>query len=67
MDTEDEYRRNADECSRMAQNSRRDEDRAAWLRLADSWLRMLGRTPSSQLGDHNNNDNVRQDRALREG
>jgi hypothetical protein len=38
---EDEYERNVRECQRMAENSKSDHDRAAWLRLAQQWLRML--------------------------
>jgi len=41
MRLEDEYQRNLRECQRMAENSRSDPDRAAWLRLAHQWLRML--------------------------
>ena len=54
MSKADEYRRNAEECSRMAQATRNPEDKAAWLRLADSWLRMLRpdavRAPGSMSG-----------------
>ena len=35
---------NADECRRMADNSIRDEDKGAWLRLAEAWLRLGQRT-----------------------
>jgi hypothetical protein len=37
----DEYERNVRECQRMAENSQTEVDRAAWLRLAQQWLRML--------------------------
>jgi hypothetical protein len=40
--TEDhEYRRQAAECRRMAENAHSPDDKQAWLRLADSWLQML--------------------------
>jgi len=41
MKLEDEYEQNVRECQRMAENSKSDHDRAAWLRLAQQWLRML--------------------------
>jgi hypothetical protein len=41
MNTLDEYRRNARECQRMADNARNPTDRASWLRLAASWLGMI--------------------------
>jgi hypothetical protein len=42
-----EYRRRADEAQRMASMAR-PEDRASWLRLAESWLRLLkGREQSN--------------------
>lgn len=37
----DEYRRNAEECQRMADNTSNENDRRAWLRLAESWMRMV--------------------------
>jgi hypothetical protein len=39
----DEFRRNADECLRMADRTADEGDRRAWLRLAESWLRMIRR------------------------
>jgi hypothetical protein len=41
MELEDEYERNVREAQRMAENSMSDYDRAAWLRIAQQWLRML--------------------------
>ena len=32
--------KNAEECRRMADNSIKHEDKMAWLRLAEAWLRM---------------------------
>jgi hypothetical protein len=37
----DDYRQNADECLRMAAKTPGEENRAAWLRLAEGWLRMI--------------------------
>jgi hypothetical protein len=45
MSKSDEYRRNADECRRMASRTQKPDDVAAWLRLAYSWLKMIS-------GDH---------------
>jgi hypothetical protein len=42
----DEYRRNAQECERMAANAGNAEDKASWLRLAASWLGMISSKPS---------------------
>jgi len=36
----DEYRRQADECLRMADQTHDEDDRRAWLRLAEGWHRM---------------------------
>jgi len=41
MRLEDEYERRAREALRMAENSGFDVDRAAWLRIAQHWVRML--------------------------
>jgi hypothetical protein len=40
MSRADEDRRNADECSRLAQATCNPDDKAAWQRLAALWLRM---------------------------
>jgi hypothetical protein len=37
----DEFRRNAEECLRMAERTAEEGDKRAWLRLAESWLRMI--------------------------
>jgi hypothetical protein len=44
--TSDEYRRNARECQRMADNARNPTDKASWLRLAASWLGMIKNAPA---------------------
>jgi hypothetical protein len=41
----EEYRRNALECQRMADNARNPTDKASWLRLAASWLGMIKNAP----------------------
>jgi hypothetical protein len=45
MSNSDEYRRNARECQRMADNARNPTDKASWLRLAASWLGMIKNEP----------------------
>jgi hypothetical protein len=40
-DDKKEYEANVREAQRMAENSQSDHDRAAWLRIAQQWLRML--------------------------
>ncbi len=37
----EEYEGNVREAQRMAENSKSEHDRAAWLRIAQQWLRML--------------------------
>ena len=41
MAVEEEYERNVREAQRMADNSLSETDKAAWLRIAQQWLRML--------------------------
>jgi hypothetical protein len=41
MSRTNEYRRNAAECQRMAESTRDEGDRRSWLRLAQSWLRLV--------------------------
>ena len=36
-----EYEQNVREAQRMAENSLTERDKAAWLRIAQQWLRML--------------------------
>jgi hypothetical protein len=36
-----EYEQNVREAQRMAENSLSEKDKAAWLRIAQQWLRML--------------------------
>jgi hypothetical protein len=41
MSDSQEFWRNAAEAQRMAENARNPKHRAAWLRIAEEWLRML--------------------------
>ena len=55
MNLLDEYRRNARECQRMAENAGNAADKASWLRLAASWLGMIKSEPKRVLTpDHQN-------------
>jgi hypothetical protein len=51
----DEYRRNAQECQRMAEKAGNAEDKASWLRLAASWLGMIGNNPRRFLASGEQN------------
>ena len=48
MSKDEEYRQQAAECRRMAENARNPLDKDAWLKLADSWLQMLPKRPEPQ-------------------
>ena len=37
----DDYQRNAEECQRMADAAPTDREKRSWMRLAESWLRMI--------------------------
>ena len=41
MKRDEEFRRNAAEAQRWADRAKNDEDRAAWLRVAQGWLSLL--------------------------
>jgi len=58
MNILDEYRRNARECQRMADNAGNATDKASWLRLAASWLSMIKSEPRlfSQEGENESAD-----------
>jgi hypothetical protein len=47
MNKPDEYRTNAWECERMAENSLDPSDKAAWLQLERRWLGMI---PNAEAG-----------------
>ena len=51
MSSDEEYRRQAAECRRMAENARNPLDKDAWLRLADSWLQMLPKQSEPKPND----------------
>lgn len=42
MRKSEEYRVHAAECQRMADATVNQDDRRAWLQMAESWLRMAG-------------------------
>jgi hypothetical protein len=44
----EEYRRNAMVCERMSHSTSNEDIRASWLRLAESWLRMIPHDPPDQ-------------------
>jgi hypothetical protein len=52
----DEYRRNARECERMAENAGNAADKASWLRLAASWLGMIRNEPQRFIAGEEQND-----------
>jgi hypothetical protein len=55
MNILDEYRRNAQECQRMAENAGNAEDKASWLRLAASWLGMIRNKPGRFFSNEKQN------------
>jgi len=46
-----EYTENAIECQRMADQSRQGRDKAAWLRLAEKWLRLIPKSASDTASE----------------
>jgi hypothetical protein len=63
----DEYRRNARECQRMAENACNAADKASWLRLAASWLRMIGGEPNRAASEGRNGHGEEKFRQARPG
>ncbi len=60
MNVLDEYRRNARECQRMAENAGNTTDKASWLRLAASWMGMIkndAKRPFANDGQKSDADN----------
>jgi len=51
MNTLDEYRGNARECQRMADNAQNPTDKASWRRLAASWLGLLRNEPARHIAN----------------
>ena len=37
----EDYLRNAEECQRMADQAPTDREKRSWMKLAESWLRMI--------------------------
>jgi hypothetical protein len=51
MGKRDEYLQNANECQRMADQSRNASDKSSWLRLAEKWLRMVPKVAKQKASD----------------
>jgi len=51
MNKNDEYRANATECQRMARFTRNESEKRTWLEMAESWLRLIQSSQSSDLAD----------------
>jgi hypothetical protein len=47
MSKDEEYRRQAADAEKQAKSARLDTDREAWLRIAQGWMSLLRRRPSS--------------------
>jgi hypothetical protein len=47
MSHDDEYRRNAAEAQSWADKAKSDDDRAAWLRVAQGWLQLIRKQPQT--------------------
>jgi hypothetical protein len=43
MSGDDEYRRQADDALQMADHAKSDQDRSAWLGVAEGWLSLINR------------------------
>jgi hypothetical protein len=59
MGTAHDHRRYAEECVAMAQRSDDDNDKALWLTLAQSWVRLaehVARSPSDNFHDNLHED-----------
>ena len=41
MSNSEEFQRNAEDCLRRADDSADEDDQRAWLRMAESWLRLI--------------------------
>ena len=55
MSNDDDYRKQATDAQQMADRSIRPLDKAAWLRIAQSWLRLIRkprRTEAEGFQDH---------------
>jgi hypothetical protein len=66
MGTSENHRRYAEDCVAMAQRSEDDTDKALWLTLAQSWVRLaehVARGPLIPHGDDGNATDAAPDRA----
>jgi hypothetical protein len=54
MSKEDEYQRYAREALDLADHSKRDDDRASWLRIARKWIELIqpNRRPDDLSASH---------------
>jgi hypothetical protein len=50
MNSDEVYRRHAEEADKQARLARNALDRAAWLRVAQGWLGLLHKRPQSDTG-----------------
>ena len=53
MSNDEEYRRHAAECQRMAEGTRNEHDKSRWLKMAENWMRMVvdkGSGPQTSSG-----------------
>ena len=41
MSKSEEFQRHAEHCLRMANKSAHEDDQRAWLRMAETWLRLI--------------------------
>ena len=63
MNILDEYRRNARECQRMADNAANPDDKASWLRLAASWLSLIRNEPRRMVENSSHSDHQDRERS----
>jgi hypothetical protein len=49
MSKSEDFLRHAEDCLRRAHRSASDDDQRAWLRMAETWLRLI--TPTAQDGE----------------
>jgi hypothetical protein len=47
MDRDQEYRRQAAQAQAWADKAKTDQDRAAWLKVAEGWLGLLRKRPQT--------------------
>jgi hypothetical protein len=65
MGTIHDHRKCAEECVAMAQLSEHDSDKALWLTLAQSWVRLAEHVARSESGfDEHDEDETEHDNVL---